>query len=153
MTLATPARRRTCNKYVFPTGVTGHDSDSWISSTVGPKDVADVDSPWSLRHMCSEQSHLTESWHQTLPDLPAWMDFEPAEFLLSTTSSSAAVDTNDSFWRRQDSLPRYEVVDVLSGVPTYVFRLHLRWYTFVVVVIIIISLMIQHPSPERSNVV
>jgi hypothetical protein len=47
MTLAAPARRRTCNKCVFPTGVagvTGYDSDSWISSTVGPKDVADVDS-------------------------------------------------------------------------------------------------------------
>jgi hypothetical protein len=84
MTLAAPARRRTCNKCVFPTGVAGvteYDSDSWISSTVGPKDVADVDSLWSLRHMCSEQSHLTESWPRTLPDVPARMvDFEPAEF-------------------------------------------------------------------------
>jgi hypothetical protein len=44
MTLATPARRRTCTKCVSQTGVTGHDSGSWISSTVGPKDVADIDS-------------------------------------------------------------------------------------------------------------
>lgn len=100
MTLAAPARRRTCNKCVFPTGVAGYDSDSWISSTVGPKDVADVDSLRSLRHMCSEQSHLTESWPRTLPDVPARMvDFEPAEFFHNQFKRGSKYKR--FFWRRQ----------------------------------------------------